>query len=101
MKTRGPLHLEIQKHRRHVYGLIRSSYREKGRVKHTTHGRITGMSLSQLKLLQAAFRGAVIPTDAPEALRISNSKEYGASAALLALARELGLERAVYSRREA
>ena len=101
MKTRGPLHLEIQKHRRHVYGLIRSSYREKGRVKHTTHGRITGMSLSQLKLLQAAFRGAVKPTDAPEALRISNSKEYGASAALLALARELGLERAVYSRREA
>lgn len=101
MKTPRPLHLEIQQHRKHVYGLIRSSYREKGRVKHTTHGRLTGMSLAQLKLLQAAFRGDVIPKDSPEALKTSASKEYGASAALLALVRELGLDRAIYSRREA
>jgi hypothetical protein len=101
MNTHRRLHLEIQKHRKHVYGLIRSSYRENGQVKHTTHGRLTGMSLSQLKLLQAAFRGDVIPKDSPEALRITDSKEYGASAALLALAHELGLDRAIYSRREA
>jgi transposase len=100
MNAPRPLHLEIQKHRRHVYGLIRSSYREDGRVKHTTHGRLTGMSLEQLKLVQAAFRGEVIPKDSPDALRISGSKEYGASAAALALARELGLDRAIYSRRE-
>ena len=100
MTTPRPLHLEIQKHRRHVYGLIRSSYRENGRVKHTTHGRLTGMNLSQLKLVQAAFRGDVIPMDSPDALRISESKEYGASAAALALAHELGLDRAIYSRRE-
>jgi hypothetical protein len=101
MKTPRPLHLEIQRHRRHVYGLIRSSYRENGRVKHTTHGRLTGMSLAQLKLLQAAFRDEVIPKDSPQALKTSASKEYGASATLLALARELGLDRAIYSRREA
>lgn len=100
MNAPRPLHLEIQKHRRHVYGLIRSSYREDGRVKHTTHGRINGMSLEQLKLLQAAFRGEVIPKNSPDALRISGSKEYGASAAALALAHELGLDRAIYSRRE-
>jgi transposase len=101
MNAPRPLHLEIQKHRRHVYGLIRSSYRENGRVKHTTHGRLTGMSWERLKLLQAAFRGAVMPKDSSAALRISGSKEYGASAAALALARELGLDRAIYSRREA
>ena len=101
MKTPRPLHLEIQRHRRHVYGLIRSSYRENGRVKHTTHGRLTGMSLSQLKLLQAAFRGDVIPKGSPLALKTGDSKEYGASAAVLAIARELGLDRAIYSRREA
>lgn len=100
MNASRPLHLEIQKHRRHVYGLIRSSYRENGRVKHTTHGRLVGMSLEQLKLVQAAFRGDVIPKDSPDALRISGSKEYGASAAALALARELGLDRAIYSRRD-
>jgi hypothetical protein len=100
MKAPRPLHLEIQRHRSHAYGIIRSSYRENGRVKHTTHGRITGMSVSQLKLLQAAFRGEVIPKDSPQALQISGSKEYGASAAVLAMAHELGLDRAIYSRRE-
>lgn len=69
-------------------------------MKHTTHGRITGMSLPQLKLVQAAFRGDVIPKNSPDAFRTRDSKEYGASAATLALARELGLDRAIYSRRE-
>ena len=58
------------------------------------------MSLSQLKLIQAAFRGAVIPKDAPQALQLGDSKEHGASAAILAVARTLGLDRALYSRHE-
>ena len=49
-----PLHLEIQRHRGNPVGLIRSSFREHGKVKHSTHGRITGLALEQLKLLQAA-----------------------------------------------
>jgi transposase len=81
-------------------GLIRCSFRLEGKVKHSTHGRITGLPLAKLKLLQAAFRGEVVPKGAPEELQIRNSKEYGASSALLALAGELGLERDLYSRRE-
>jgi hypothetical protein len=100
MKMQRPLHLEIQRRRRHYYGLIRSSYRQKGQVKHTTHGRLTGMSLSTLKLIQAAFRGDVIPKDSADGLRTTESKEYGASRAVLSLAKELGLDRAIYSRRE-
>ena len=100
VKTHRPLHLEIQRHRQHSYGLIRSSYREKGRVKHTTHGRLTGMDLSELKLIQAAFRGDVTPTGSAEGFRTTESKEYGASYAVLSLARELGLDRAIYSRSE-
>jgi hypothetical protein len=100
MKKPRPLHLEIQRHRRQYYGLIRSSYRQKGQVKHTTHGRLTGMSLSTLKLIQAAFRGEVIPKGSAEGLRTTESKEYGASRAVLSLAQELGLDRAIYSRRE-
>ena len=75
MKIPRPLHLEIQRHRRHYYGLIRSSYREGGQVKHTTHGRLTGMSLSDLKLIQAAFRGDVVPKGSAEGLRTTESKE--------------------------
>lgn len=97
-KKQRPLHLEIQRHRTNYYGLIRSSFREKGKVKHSTHGRLTGMSLSQLKLVQAAMRGDVVPKDSPEAHRITESKEYGAVHAVLELAKELGLDKAIYSR---
>src|SRR3974377_1448962 len=96
-----PLHLEIQRHRGTPVGLIRSSFREQGKVKHATHGRITGLTFEQLKLLQAAFRGDVVPKGSAEDFQIRASKEYGASYALLELAKELGLDRALYSRKEA
>ena len=100
MKVSRPIHLEIQTHRLKPVGILRSSFREGDKIKHTNHGRITGLSLSQLKLLQAAFRGEVIPKDSPEAFQILYSKEYGASYALLQLAKELGMDRALYSRKE-
>ena len=95
-----PYHLEIQTHRRSPVGLIRSSYREGGKVKHTSHGRITGLPLAQLKLLQAAFRGDVVVKGDPDELQILHSKEYGASYCLLELAKEIGLDQALYSRKE-
>ncbi len=72
-----PLHLQIQRHRANPVGLIRSSYRENGKVKHSTHGRITGLSLEQLQLLQAAFRGDVVPKGSAEdfQIRASRNKE--------------------------
>ncbi|MCP4212292.1 MAG: hypothetical protein GY764_12545, partial [Halieaceae bacterium] len=100
MKRGRPLHLEIQSHRANPIGLIRSSYRHNGKVKHSNHGRLTGLELDQLKLIQAAFRGNVLPKDSPEAYQTLGSKEYGASYALLQLARELELDRVLYSRKE-
>ena len=90
--------MEIQRRRTNYYGPIRSSFREEGKVKHKTHGRLTGMSLEQLRLVQAALRGDVIPKDSPEAHKVKQSKEYGASRAVLQLAKELGLDKAIYSR---
>ena len=100
MKVSRPIHLEIQTHRANPVGVLRSSFRDGDKIKHTNHGRITGLSLSQLKLIQAAFRGEVIPKDSPEAFQILSSKEYGASYALLQLAKELGMDRVLYSRKE-
>ncbi len=94
------LHLEIQSHRKNYYGLIRSSFRSNGQVKHTNHGRISGLPLEKLKLIQAAFRGEVIAKDSPDAFRILSSREYGASHALLQLARQLQLHEVLYSRNE-
>jgi transposase len=92
------LHLEIQRHRAHPVGLIRSSFRQDGKVQHSNHGRITGLPLVQLRLIQAAFQDEVVPKDDPHSLQLLGSKEYGASYALLALTRQLGLEPLLYSR---
>jgi len=96
----GNLHLEIQTTRKSPVGILRTSFRDNGKMRHTQHGRITGCSLEQLKLLQLAFRERVVPVDDPRAFQILNSREYGASYASLAIAKQLGLQRILYSRTE-
>jgi hypothetical protein len=96
----GNLHLEIQTTRKSPVGIVRTSFRENGKMMHTQHGRITGCSLQQLKLLQLAFRERVAPVDDPRAFQILISREYGASYAVLAMAKQLGLHRVLYSRTE-
>jgi len=96
----GKLHLEIQTSRKSPVGILRTSFRENGKMKHTQHGRITGCSLKQLKILQLAFREQVIPRDDPQAFKILHSREYGASYAILAIAKQLGLPQMLYSRPE-
>jgi len=103
MQTRkGNLHLEIQTSRKSPVGILRTSFRDNrsGSIRHSQHGRITGCTLDQLKTLQLAFREKVIPAGDPRALRLLSSKEYGASRALLELARDIGLHRVLYSRTE-
>jgi hypothetical protein len=96
----GNLHLEIQTTRKSPVGILRTSFRENGKMMHTQHGRITGCSLQQLKLLQLAFRERVVPVDDPQAFQILNSREFGASYAILTIAKQLGLHRILYSRPE-
>ena len=101
MRTKsGNLHLEVQTSRKNPVGLLRTSARDKvtGKIVHTQHGRITGVPLDQLRILQLAFRGEVAPTGSPDVLRILSSREFGASHALLQLAKDIGLHRALYSR---
>lgn len=94
------LHLEIQTSRKNPVGILRTSFYDKGKVKHTQHGRITGCTLAQLKILQLAMREKVIPEGSPNAFQIIQSKEYGASKALYELSQELGLDKILYSRPE-
>jgi hypothetical protein len=98
--AQGNLHLEIQTSRKSPVGLLRTSFSENGQMKHTQHGRITGCSLQQLKILQLAFRERVVPVDDPQAFKILGSREYGASCSILAVAKQLGLHRVLYSRAE-
>ena len=91
-------HLEIQRCGAGYVGILRTSYRDGDKVRHVQCGRITDYSLAQLKLIQASLRGAVVAVGSTDAPCSVGSREYGASAALLALAREIGLDTAIYSR---
>ena len=88
-------HLDIQTHRKNPYGLIRNSYREDGKVKKETICRITGLSLEQLRAIQAAIQGKTVMK---EDFKIIGSREYGASFACYSLLKEIGLHSDVFSR---
>lgn len=85
MRRKKPLryHLEIQEYKGNYAGLIRTSFRDQGKLKHTSHGRLTGMTLDELKVVQAALRGDVVITSSSDAVKTRESKEFGASYALL------------------
>ena len=88
-------HLEIQTHRKNPYGLLRSSYRENGKTRHETICRLTGLSLEQLRAIQAAIQGRLVAKDD---FKITHSREYGASYACVSLMKKMGLHTDIYSR---
>lgn len=94
------MHLEIQRLKSGFVGILRTSYREGKKTLHKQLGRITGKTHEELKLLQLAFCGKVMPENDHKALKIISSKEYGASYSILELLKETNLDKAIYSRSE-
>ena len=88
-------HLDIRTDRKNPYGLLRNSYREGGKVKKETICNITGLSLDQLLMIQAAIRGKTVMK---EDFVITGSREYGASFACHTLLKDLGLHTVISSR---
>ena len=88
-------HLDIRTSRKNPYALLRNSYREDGKVKKETICNITGLSLEQLHMIQAALRGKAMLKDD---FKIIASREYGASFACYSLLKEIGLQSDVFSR---
>ena len=88
-------HLDIRSGRKSPYGLLRNSYREDGKVKKETICNITGLSMEQLRMMQAAIQGKTILKDD---FVITGSREHGASFACLTLAKQLGLHTDIFSR---
>jgi len=89
------IHLEIQKHRKNPVGVFRTSYYKEGRVLHDNFGSINGLDINTLKLIQATLQGeTVMKSD----FHVKSGKEYGASYAFLAIAKDTGLDKMIYSR---
>ena len=79
--------------------LIRESYKKDGKVRHRTIANITKLPQSHIAQIKAMLSGdgELVLKDEME---LSSSMEYGASAAFLELAKRLGVDKLLYSRRE-
>jgi transposase len=88
-------HLDIRTQRNKPYALLRNSYREDGKVKKETICSFSGLSIEQLRMMQAAIQGKTILKDE---FKIVQSREYGASFACLAILKQLGLHTDIFSR---
>ena len=93
------VHLEIQNTRKSPVGVIRSTYWDsvEKKIKHRNYGRIKGKTLAQLKNIQSAMRDGGFSS---EKIEIIHSQEFGATAAFRLIIEQLGLDRAIYSRKE-
>ena len=139
--TKPRIHLEIQRpNSAKPLGLWRTTFRDPvtKKICHKTMGSITGLSLPELRRIQARARldggPAVLPAAAlggpsvigadadstlasgqhsadsadsagscifsPDQLKITHSRELGASQALFDLAKDIGLDKILYSRNE-
>ncbi len=79
--------------------LIRETYREDGKIKHRTISNVSKLPAEHLRQLKnsLAGKGGNISVDA---LEHGRSYEYGASYAFMQLARDLGLDKMIFSQKE-
>lgn len=78
--------------------LIRETYRDSGKVRHRTLANITRLPASVIQLIKGAISGE--SGFSLDSIGVSHSREYGGSYALLELARAIGLDGVIYSRKE-
>ena len=90
------IHLDIVKSKGKHYGYLRSSFRKDGKVCHQTYYTFHDSTEAQLLSMKAALRGGTVVTE--NDIEISDSREYGASAALFELAQNIGLVSDIYSK---
>lgn len=80
--------------------LVRESYREKGKVRHRTLANISQLPPEHIDEIKRFISGEGTVVDLGE-IATENSREYGASFALLKLAGQLKLDKRIYSVRTA
>lgn len=104
MATRtGAVHVAttIRRYKGRIYEthLLRRTYRQDGKVKHQTLGNISHLPPDLIELIRRRLRGEGLPSgDEGDRLAIMRSLPHGHVAAVLAVCKQLGLERLLASR---
>jgi len=93
------LHTDRRRKNAYSYGLFRETFRENGPVRHRTRGRATGLNDEQLLVLRDFVRSGC-PGSREVSCAVSDSREWGASHAVPATAKALGLPKLLYARSE-
>jgi len=93
------IHTDRRRKNAYSYGLFRETFRDNGQVRHRTRGRVTGLSDEQLLAMRDFVRRGC-PEPGEAACEVLDSREWGASWAVLATAKALGLPKLLYSRAE-
>jgi hypothetical protein len=71
--------------------LLRESYREDGRVKNRTLANLSGLPIEQIEAIRGVLKGeTLVPAD--KAFEIQRSTPHGHAAAVMGIARKLGLD---------
>jgi len=78
--------------------LIRESYRDNGKVKHRTIANISKLPAEHIRQLKASFKGEKSNIKISD-LGTGRSYEYGGSFVLRELAKDIGLDKAIFSRK--
>jgi len=78
--------------------LLRESYRENGRVKNRTLANLSSLPIDQIEAIRRVLKGETL-VPAAEAFEITRSMPHGHAAAVVGMARKLGLERLLADRR--
>jgi len=78
--------------------LIRESYRDNGKVKHRTIANISKLPVEHVRQLKASLRGEKGDFKVSD-LGVGSSYEYGGSFTLRELAKDIGLDTAIFSRK--
>ena len=85
--------------KQYVSTLIRESYRDKGKVKHRTLATLSKLPANIIKGIEVLLSNAKTCLQKLDGIEIRNSREYGASNAFMNLAKQLKLDKIIYSRK--
>lgn len=96
------MYVEEIKHQRNgkIYTtvLVRESYREGKNVRHRTVSNISDLPKTCIQQIKDTLKGGGSHKVSVEDLAISESREYGASKVLIELAKNIGLDKIIYSK---
>ena len=85
--------------KQYVTTLVRESYRDSGKVKHRTIANLSKLPAHITQSIETLLNNQEADFYKLDALKISNSREYGASSAFMNLVQELDLDKIIYSRK--